>query len=396
MAKNTTFPLFKHRNGQWCKKVLGKQHYFGTDETVALNRWLDEKDYLLAGRVPPTKNTAVATVVELANLFADRCRRQVSAGEMVQRSADDYTPTLTRLIAIVGRDCRPENLTPLDFASLKEKLADPVPRTKGGRGGTFGLTVERRSPTTVAGQVRRIRAFLNWCHTSELIPAPRFGEDFAPITDKAQKRHESKAVRKDIPAADLRAIIEASSVTFKPLVLMAINAGIGNLDLCEMELSRMPRMDAAEVWFDLPRGKTGSPRRFVLWPETQAAIRCYLEARPRPAGHSNDNRLFLTKYGQAWIRIENGERTDAIGGAFTRFRKAAQVNRGTFYDCRRTFQTVAAETLDFPAVSFIMGHAKKKTDMAAKYTQNIGDDRLRVVCNHVRDWLFGADSEDAK
>ena len=390
--KKQEIPLFKHPNGQWCKKVLGKPHYFGTDLEKALKRWSDDKDYLLAGRVPPTRVNGAATVVELANLFNDRCKRRVAAGKMTQRSADDYQPTIKRFIEIVGPGCQPASLTPLDFANVEDRLFEPVARTKGLRSGSFGRSVLRRSPVTVAGDVRRILAFLKWCESSKLIPSLSYGEDFSPAALKVADRVGVKKCRKDIPAADLKAIIEASSITFRPLMLLGINAGIGNLDLADMQLSKLPDLEAAEVWIDLPRGKTGTDRRFVLWPETVEAIRSYLAKRPGPAGYSNADRLFLTRHGLAWVRVDQKDRQDAITGAFTRYRTAAKVERGTFYDLRRTFQTVAAETLDFPTVQHVMGHTAKSNDMSAVYNQHISDDRIRKVCNHVRQWLYGADN----
>lgn len=345
MAKNKQkIPLFKHPNGQWCKKVLGKPHYFGTDLEIALKRWSDDKDYLLAGRVPPARTNGAATVVELANLFNDRCKRRVASGKMTQRSADDYKPTIKRFIELVGDNCQPASLGPLDFADVEDRLFESIERTKGLRSGSFGRTAERRSPVTVAGNVRRIRAFLKWCHESKLIPALSFGEDFSPTALKVADRQSVKQARKDIAASDLRAIIDASSITFRPLLLLGINAGIGNLDLAEMKLSELPDLDAPAVWIDLPRGKTGTDRRFMLWPETVSAIREYLAARPGPAGYSNVDRLFLTRQGLAWVRTQQKDRQDAVTGAFTRYRIAAKVERGTFYDLRRTFQTIAADS----------------------------------------------------
>ena len=51
------FPLFAHKSGRWCKKVRGKFCYFGkvADDPkgeAALNKWLNERDDLLAGRTP--------------------------------------------------------------------------------------------------------------------------------------------------------------------------------------------------------------------------------------------------------------------------------------------------------------------------------------------------------
>lgn len=102
---------------------------------------------------------------------------------MAERSASDYKPTLKRFIQFIGEDACPENLTPLDFADIKERFAEPIPRkplkrTKPDADGnkkTFGRVAVRRSPTTVAGDIRRVRAFLEWCHTSELIKQPRYG-----------------------------------------------------------------------------------------------------------------------------------------------------------------------------------------------------------------------------
>ena len=54
------YPLYSHRNGQWAKKIRGKTHFFGPwiDPQTALEKWLDEKDDLLAGRVPRSVVTA--------------------------------------------------------------------------------------------------------------------------------------------------------------------------------------------------------------------------------------------------------------------------------------------------------------------------------------------------
>src|ERR1700684_266368 len=77
------FPLFPSGNGLWCKKVKGKLHYFGSwrDDPKgprALERWLAEKDDLLADRVPRGK-TGVATLSLLVNSFLNAKRARVES-----------------------------------------------------------------------------------------------------------------------------------------------------------------------------------------------------------------------------------------------------------------------------------------------------------------------------
>lgn len=63
--------------------------------------------------------------------------------------------------------------------------------------------------------------------------------------------------------------------------------------------------------------------------------------------------------------------------AFTFASKTASVTGYSFYDLRRSFQTIAERCRDIIAVKAIMGHAPRESDMSARYRQGVEDPRLQ-------------------
>ena len=49
-TRSDKFPLTLHPTGQYCKKIKGKIHYFGSDKKRALERYLDQAAYLHGGQ----------------------------------------------------------------------------------------------------------------------------------------------------------------------------------------------------------------------------------------------------------------------------------------------------------------------------------------------------------
>ena len=85
------FPLYAHNNGQWAKKVRGITRLFGPwdDPHGALDKWLAQKDDLLAGREP--RATGEGLTVRLPGQPVP-CKQGKSCqtGELTQRSWNDY------------------------------------------------------------------------------------------------------------------------------------------------------------------------------------------------------------------------------------------------------------------------------------------------------------------
>ncbi len=80
------FPLFPHASGRWAKKVRGRFVYFGkvADDPqgkAALDKWLDRKEDLLAGRTPRVAGNGL-TIRDLCNRFLTNRQNKMQAGEL--------------------------------------------------------------------------------------------------------------------------------------------------------------------------------------------------------------------------------------------------------------------------------------------------------------------------
>jgi integrase len=141
-------------------------------------------------------------------------------------------------------------------------------------------------------------------------------------------------------------------------------------------------------WVDYPRPKTGIARRCPLWPETIVAIRAAVEKRPKPAGHEDCGRVFLTQHGTAWVRLGEVTRSDYVSFAFKKHAQKLKLHRKGlgFYTLRHVFRTVADAIRDPVAIDTIMGHADPS--MGAHYRERIDDARLKAVTECVRKWLW--------
>ena len=83
-----SFPLTAHNNGQWCKKIRGKVHFFGVwgHPKEALGSHLRVAEDLHAGRRPRTNLSSDGlTVKDVCNHFLTYQLSKVEAGEIGPR-----------------------------------------------------------------------------------------------------------------------------------------------------------------------------------------------------------------------------------------------------------------------------------------------------------------------
>lgn len=358
------FPLHAHSSGQWAKKVHGRRRYFGVwaDPQAALDKWLAERDTLLAGGEPRSA-IATVTVADVVNGFLTERRGRVDAGEMTARTWSEYYATGVEISEAFGRARAVGDLRPADFARLRARAA------------------KRLGPVALGNFVQRVRTIFRWGDESLDCPA-RFGPDFAKPAARVVRLERARRGPRLVEPGDVRKLLgwppsAPCDLQLAAMILLGVNCGFGQTDCAEL-----PRDAVKGPWLDFPRPKTGVGRRCRLWPETVAAI-----AAVPTDGHL----VFLTRYGRPWVRWSKGKdgkhgaRTDAVGQEFAKRCAAVGVEGVSFYDCRRTFRTVADATGDHVAVGLVMGH--HDPSVGGIYRQAVDDARLAAVAAHVRRWL---------
>jgi len=363
------FPLYAHPRGYWCKKIRGKFFYFGRweDPDGALAKYLEQKDSLHAGRSLRPDPDAL-TVKELCNQFLNAKAASRDAGEITSRTWDDYKAAGVILVDHFGRGRLVSDLGPDDFASLRKKMA------------------KNWGPVTLGNTIQRIRVAFKFAVdnglVSKVIP---YGQAFKRPSKKTLRLDKAKNGVKLFTADEVRQLLDAATQPLKAMLLLGINAGLGNSDCGKLPLSALSLETA---WLDFPRPKTGIARRCPLWPETVDAVREAIAHRPVSKSEEHAALVFITRYGGSWAKaVADSPITKETQKILKKLGIAGRKGLG-FYSLRHTFRTIADEAKDQPAADFIMGHSRD--DMSSVYRERIADERLHAVTDHVRQWLFGS------
>jgi integrase len=376
--RRAVFPLFKHQRGYWAKKVRGKLWYFGKvatdpDGEAAVEQWLKEKDELQSGRTPNRTPGGGLTIRELCNRFLSVKESDVATKEITRRHFEDLYTACELLIGQFGKDRLVSDLGAADFELLRRSLS----RTRGA--------------WALGGVVQKIRSVFKYgIETGLITKVVLFGPGFKRPGKSAIRRERNEKPERMFEAVDLRTIIDTAGQPLKSMVLLAVNAGLGNSDCGQL---RFRNIDMTTGWLDFPRPKNGIERRAPLWEETIAGLNEAIAKRPEDTDETTKEFVFLTKYRQPWAKdkmanpisaefrkllVELGLHSDGLG----------------FYTLRHVFATIGGGSRDQVAVNAIMGHSDPS--MAAHYRERIDDDRLKAVTDHVHRWLWPPKRRAAK
>ena len=374
------FPLFAHATRRWCKKIRGKQHYFGpwSDPSGALSKYLDQRDDLQAGRTPRLTpgDTRGVTMRDLCNRFLTSKKRLVENNELSERMFHEYHGICERLIGVFGGHRLVSDLRSEDFEMLRDEFSK-------------GAKLQRVGVVSLGNRVRLARIVFKFAYDADLIDKPlKTGPGFkGPSKRLLRADRQSKPLRM-FEAVELRVILGEAKGPLRAMILLGINCGFGQTDCSSLPLSAL---DLDGGWITFPRPKTAIMRRCPLWPETVTALRGCVETRRQPKDEANAGRLFITKRGGCYVRVSpKGANIDGVAQEFGKILRRLELagDRRAFYALRHTFETIAGATRDQVAVNAVMGHAPAANDMAAVYRERVDDDRLQAVAEHIRRWLW--------
>jgi hypothetical protein len=118
-----SFPLTPHPNGQWCKKIRGRVHFFGVwvDPEAALQQYHSLAADLHAGRTPSTSTLSHAgpTVKDACNSFLGWQKDKLDTGEIGARWFEDCRKILRELAKAVGQELEDKDA---QIAALSQRV----------------------------------------------------------------------------------------------------------------------------------------------------------------------------------------------------------------------------------------------------------------------------------
>jgi integrase len=391
------FPLFPHASGRWAKKIRGKIHFFGRwartvkgvltpveDSKQSASEAKLELDrqwpYLSEGRAAPVVVTGGLTVEGLCNAFLTFKKSQKEKGFLSPRTWAGYKRAAVFVIKRFGKTRAVCSLTADDFSGMLKWIS----RGKG--------------PTSVGNEIRHIRILFNFAKGHGLIEhevdfGPSFKGPPKVVVRRAEQAHRREHGKRMLEAEQLRDLLrrlgestKAADTALRAMILLGLNCGFGQTDVANLEDFHIEKNGE---WVDYPRNKTAVERRIPLWSETVVALKAARKVRPKAKLPDDERCFFLTKFGRRWLTVtKEGCVTDTVGACFARLLVAAGMKRKglNFYALRHITETIGGNCLDQVAVDCVMGHASE--EMAAKYREEIFENRLRSVTRTIHEWLF--------
>ncbi|MFH1419293.1 MAG: hypothetical protein ABII12_13545 [Planctomycetota bacterium] len=244
----TTSPLTPHANGQWCKKIRGRVHFFGVlaNPQAALDRYHAVAADLHAGRIPQHRSvpTSELTVKAVCNGFLNWQKDRMGAGEIGTRWFEDCRTIVEKFAQAVGKHRLVSDLGPEDFQRCRTELAKRL--------GVHALT----------RHITAIKSVFRYAFEMDLLEYPmKFGRGFARPTAaqgrKARQKAELANGKRLFTQDEICSILDRCEGSLEAAVLLGINGGLGNSDCATLPTAAI---DWHERVISYARPKTGVQR----------------------------------------------------------------------------------------------------------------------------------------
>ncbi|KKK80205.1 hypothetical protein LCGC14_2825820, partial [marine sediment metagenome] len=209
------FPLFAHATRRWAKKIRQKLHYFGPwdDPDAALQKYLDQRDDLHAGRTPRVQGDGL-TVADLANHFMTHKKLLRDSGELAPRTFQRYYRTCEILVSVFHKQRLVSDLAADDFQGLRADMSS------------------RWGPVALANEIQMVRSVFKYGYDAGLIDNPvRFGPGFRKPTAKVLRQARARGGLKMFERDELLRALECAKPNLRAMILLAVNGGLGNTDV---------------------------------------------------------------------------------------------------------------------------------------------------------------------
>jgi integrase len=361
------WPLTAHNNGQWCKKIRGKVRFFGvwSEPDAALRRYIDERDHLMAGLEPPTRDGGIS-ILDLCTAFLDYKIGLVNSGELSPATVTGYRTTAKILVRFFEPRTSAVSLRPADFLRLRDKLA------------------ETNGPIGLKNRVIETRMVFKFADDMDLIEHPiKLGKTFSIPRKKTIRQSIERNGQRLYTAEQIRELIADASPTMRAMIYLGINCGFLGSDCGALTFADL---DLDTGWHDFRRPKTDGRRRCWLWPETVAAIRESIQERPTPRGTGSEDLIFINSVGGSY-RDKNNRAADVSRKFRALVKNKIWYRPGmSFRWLRRHTQTIGDMANEPVATKFIMGHLG--SEISELYREYVAGERLRRVSECIREWLF--------
>lgn len=162
----------------------------------------------------------------------------------------------------------------------------------------------------------------------------------------------------------LRSLLDGAESQMKVMLLLGLNCGFGPKDIQDLKWD-----DFEDDRVTLPRSKTGICQTFLLWPETQQALKELKQQRSelierlalRNRIRTDAGLVFITRYWQPWSK-------DAVSHEFRKLCKDADIPCYGFYRLRHCASTAMSLVANPHVQRKFMRHSQLQQQVTYTHT----------------------------